>query len=121
MFAGWVFAATLLVKVLNCMATDDAHLVAVPTPPAWPVSPYYNYWDNGTIYYNPTVFASKPALSIAFMNEGVRALNSIVFGVFAGDRLLTKVRDSGHFAPGATIEHELRLNGAVFPLPSGAI
>ena len=121
MFAGWVFAAALLVKVLTCMATNEARVVAANTPPAWPVSPYYNYWDNGSLYYNPTVFAPKPLLSIAFINQSARAIEEVQFGVFSGDTLLAKVRDLGHFAPGATIRHDLPLSGYVFPLPSGEI
>jgi hypothetical protein len=121
MIAVWVFAAATLVKVLSCMATDEPQVIAVNTPPAFPVSPYYNYWQNGTQYYNPTVFAPKPTLSIAFVNEGNSPIKSVEFGVFAGDTLVAKVRDSGHFAPGAEIKHELRLSGYVFPLPSGAV
>lgn len=121
MFAGWVLAATLLVNVLDCLATNDAHLVAVPTPPAFPVSPYYSYWDNGTQYYDPVVFAPKPVLSIRFVNESDRTIHDIVFGLYAGDTLVTKVRDTGRFSPGATIQHDLRLKPEVFPLPSGAL
>ncbi|MBV8637482.1 MAG: hypothetical protein JO322_05305 [Candidatus Eremiobacteraeota bacterium] len=121
MFAGWVLAATLLVNVLDCMATNDARVVAVPTPPAWPVSPYYNYWDNGTEYYNPTILAPKPTLSIIFVNASDRLIREIVFGVYAGDSLVTEVRDAGRFSPGAKIRHDLRLRAEVFPLPSGAL
>lgn len=121
MFAGWVLAATLLVKVLNCLATDEPRVVAVSTPSGWTVSPYYNYWDNGTQYYNPLVFSPKPTLSIAFVNQSDRAIRSVEFGLFAGDTLVTKIRDAGHFAPGVTIEHELRLSAGAFPLPSGEV
>lgn len=121
MFAGWVLAATLLVNVLDCMATNDARVVAVPTPPAWPVSPYYNYWDNGTEYYNPTVLAPKPMVSITFVNASDRVIRDIVFGVYAGETLVTKVRDAGRFSPGAKIQHDLRVNAEVFPFPSGLL
>ncbi len=121
MFAGWVLAATLLVHVLDCMATNDAHVLAVSTPSAFPVSPYYNYWDNGAQYYNPTIFAPKPTLSISFINESDRIVRTIEFGVYAGDALVAKVRDSGHFSPRTTINHDLRLDSEVFPLPSGPI
>ena len=121
MFAGWVFAAALLVKVLSCIATNDAHVVAASTPPAWPVSPYYNYWESGSLYYNPTIFAPKPTLSIAFVNQGDRAIKEVQFGIFSGDTLLAKVHDAGRFAPGVTIKHDLPLSGYVFPLPPGAI
>ncbi len=121
MLAGWVLAAALLVKVLSCMATDEARVVAVNTPSAWPVSPYYNYWDNGSIYYNPTIFAPKPVLDIAFVNQSDRPITSVEFGLYAGDKLLTRVRDAGRFSPGVTIEHQLRLPGNVFPLPSGEV
>lgn len=123
MIAGWVLAATLLVNVLDCIATNDAHVVAMSTPPGWSasVSPYYNYWDNGTQYYNPTVFAPKPTLSIRFVNVSDRIIREILFGVYAGDSLVAKVRDAGRFSPGATIQHDLRLKAEVFPLPSGTL
>lgn len=121
MFAGWVFAATVLVRVINCMATNESRIIAVSTPPAYSVSPYYNYWDNGSLYYNPTILAPKPTLSIAFVNESIRVIKEVEFAVFSGDTLVMKVRDSGHFAPGVTIDHALRLRADVFPLPSGPI
>src|SRR5690242_19640642 len=114
MLAGWVLAAARLVKVLHCTATDEARVIALNTPPAWPVSPYYNYWDNGTVYYNPTIFAPKPMLSIEFVNVSARAMRCIAFGVYAGGTLVAKVRDAGHFAPGTAIKHDLRLSSNVF-------
>lgn len=121
MWAGVVLAATLVVKVLSCLATDESHVVAVNTPPAYPVSPYYNYWNNGTLYYNPTIFAPKPVLSIVFVNESDQLLKTVEFGLFVGDTLVAKVRDSGRFSPGVVIRHDLGLPGNVFPLPSGTV
>lgn len=121
MVAGWVLATAVFVKVLSCMATNEARVIAASTPSAWPVSPYYNYWVNGTQYYNPVILTPTTVLSIAFVNESDRAIEHIEFGVFSGDTLVLKVRDSGRFSPGVTIKHDLRLNAGAFPLPSGEL
>lgn len=121
MCAAFVLAAALLVKVLSCTATDQPNISAASTPPAWPVSPYYNYWENGNLYYNPLVFAPKPQVSISYVNERDRPITAVEFGLYIGDQLIAKVRDAGHFSPGVTITHDLRLPGNVFPLPSGAL
>jgi hypothetical protein len=122
MGAGWVLAAaSTIVKVLSCEASDQQTVVSRATPPAFPVSPYYSYWDNGVQFYNPMVFDAKPTLDIAYVNQGQHTIKEIAFGLYVDDKLIAKVHDSGRFSPNAQINHELKLKPNIFPLPAGTV
>jgi len=66
----------------------------------------------GMRYYQPSTTGN---VRIDFTNNGSKPAIAIDFGLIVSNVLIAEARDTGTFAPGARIEHELGLAGDHMP------
>ena len=72
----------------------------------------------GMRYYQPSTSGN---VRIGFTNLGSKPASAIDFGLVVSNVVIAEARDTGKFAPGATIEHELGLSASHTPSKSAKL